>query len=255
MHVHLGPRLERGLSMLRGSQIVADIGSDHGRLAAALLQQGAARRVIACDISALSLEKARALAGRCGLNGRMDFRVADGLGALEPGEADAIVVAGMGGLVMGRILREGEAVARAARRIVLQPQGNAAELRAYLYGNGYAVDAEAIVLDAGRYYQLIQAHSGPPRPLPPGWPPGYWGLGPAALESQAPLFAPLARKLRAGHQKRLDRARRDGMEPPLLLEAIHALDQILNLWEVKDEACGFFKPNGSPGAPGPGDGF
>lgn len=255
MHVHLGPRLERGLTMLRGSQTVADIGSDHGRLAAALLQQGAARRVIACDISAPSLEKAKALAGRCGLTGRMDFRVADGLGALAPGEADAIVIAGMGGLVMGRILREGEAVARAARRIVLQPQGNAAELRAYLYGNGYAVEAEAIALEAGRYYQLIQAHSGPPRPLPPGWPPGYWELGPAAFAGRDPLFAPLAQKIRAGHQKRLDRARRDGMEPPLLTEAIQALDRILDLLEGNDEACGFSKPNGGPGAPGPGDGF
>ena len=97
MYVHLRPRLNRALDMLRGSQTVADIGSDHGRLAVALLQQGAAERVIACDISAPSLEKARALCGRCGLGGRMDFRVADGLGGLHPGEADALVMAGMGG--------------------------------------------------------------------------------------------------------------------------------------------------------------
>ena len=104
MYVHLRPRLSRALDMLRGSQTVADIGSDHGRLAVALLQQGAAERVIACDISAPSLEKARALCSRCGLGGRMDFRVADGLGGLRPGEADALVMAGMGGLVRGRRL-------------------------------------------------------------------------------------------------------------------------------------------------------
>ena len=78
MYVHLRPRLSRALDMLRGSQTVADIGSDHGRLAVALLQQGAAERVIACDISAPSLEKARALCSRCGRGGRMDIRVADG---------------------------------------------------------------------------------------------------------------------------------------------------------------------------------
>ena len=54
MYVHLRPRLSRALDMLRGSQTVADIGSDHGRLAVALLQQGAAERVIACDIRAPS---------------------------------------------------------------------------------------------------------------------------------------------------------------------------------------------------------
>ena len=69
MYVHLRPRLSRALDMLRGSQTVADIGSDHGRLAVALLQQGAAERVIACDICAPSLEKARALCSRCGLGG------------------------------------------------------------------------------------------------------------------------------------------------------------------------------------------
>lgn len=155
MYVHLRPRLSRALDMLRGSQTVADIGSDHGRLAVALLQQGAAERVIACDISAPSLEKARALCSRCGLGGRMDFRVADGLGGLRPGEADALVMAGMGGLVMGRILQEGATVAAAARRILLQPQGNLPELRAFLYENGYCVQDEAIVLDNGRYLSLI----------------------------------------------------------------------------------------------------
>ena len=69
-------------------------------------------------------------------------------------------MAGMGGLVMGRILQEGAAVAAAARRILLQPQGNLPELRAFLYENGYCVQDEAIVLDNGRYYQLILAAKG-----------------------------------------------------------------------------------------------
>ena len=231
MYVHLRPRLSRALDMLRGSQTVADIGSDHGRLAVALLQQGAAERVIACDISAPSLEKARALCSRCGLGGRMDFRVANGLGGLRPGEADALVMAGMGGLVMGRILQEGATVAAAARRILLQPQGNLPELRAFLYENGYCVQDEAIVLDNGRYYQLILAAKGAPAPLPPGWPPGYWELGPVAFAKGEPLLLPLAKKYRAGHQKRLDKALKKGYTPQALVDACQALDTIIEKLE------------------------
>ena len=123
----------------------------------------------------------------------MDFRVADGLEGLRPGETDALVMAGMGGLVMGRILQEGATVAAAARRILLQPQGNLPELRAFLYENGYCVQDEAIVLDNGRYYQLILAAKGAPAPLPPGWPPGYWELGPVAFAKGEPLLLPLAK--------------------------------------------------------------
>ena len=236
MFIHLSPRLRRALQMLRGSSTVADVGSDHGRLAVALLQQGAANRVIASDVSAPSLEKAKALARHCGTLGQMDFRVADGLQALVPGEADAIVMAGMGGLVMRRILEEGEDSARQASRILLQPQGNLPELRTFLYQTGYTIESEGIELDNGRYYQLILAHSGPPAPIPAQWPAGYFELGPAAYIGGEPLLLPLAKKYLAGHEKRLARAQRNGFSPPQLTEAIQALRTIIALLEENHAA-------------------
>ena len=236
MYVHLRPRLARAADMLGHCSVVADIGSDHGRLAVALLQQARASQVIASDISHASLEKARSLSCRCGLEGRIEFRVADGLNALLPGEVDGIIIAGMGGLLMARILQQGDAAARAAKRIVLQPQGNAAELRAFLYENGYNIESEAIEFDNGRYYQLIGIKSGTPRPIPALWPAGYLDLGPVACENNDPLLLPLARKYRAGHHKRLQRARKDGYEPAILLAALEALDTIIALLEDQNEA-------------------
>ena len=61
--VGLTPRLTAALSMLYGSRIVADVGSDHGRLAAALIQRGVCERVIATDVSDASLLKGRQLIG------------------------------------------------------------------------------------------------------------------------------------------------------------------------------------------------
>ena len=59
--VHITPRLHAALEMLTGSDTVADIGCDHGRLTAALLQKQICKMVIASDISEPSLEKARRL--------------------------------------------------------------------------------------------------------------------------------------------------------------------------------------------------
>ncbi|MEA5060179.1 MAG: class I SAM-dependent methyltransferase [Candidatus Pelethousia sp.] len=231
MHVHLRPRLAQAADMLGASAVVADIGSDHGRLAVALLQRGVAQRVIASDVSGQSLKKAEALALHCQVAQQMDFRVGDGLSTVSPREADAIIMAGMGGLLMVRLLREGEKTARAAERIVLQPQGNAAELRRFLYENAYCILEEAIVLDSGRYYQFICAKSGRPRPLPAGWPKDYLELGPVAYEKGDSLLLPLARKYKAGHEKRLARARQGGFEPTLLLQALGALDTIIAMLE------------------------
>ena len=100
-YVHLTPRLRCALSMLNGSGIVADIGCDHGRLTAALLQQHACEQVIAADISEPSLEKAKQLLFHIGLNDRVSFRLGNGLDVLDRSEnVDAIALLGMGGTLM-----------------------------------------------------------------------------------------------------------------------------------------------------------
>ena len=62
--VNLTPRMSAALEMLYGYKTVADIGCDHGRLTAALLQNRYCEYVIASDISEPSLEKAKALIDR-----------------------------------------------------------------------------------------------------------------------------------------------------------------------------------------------
>ena len=102
--VNITPRLRAALEMLVGFDTVADIGCDHGRLTAALLQKQICRRVIASDVSGPSLDKARSLIEHIGLSDRVSFREGDGCSVLLPGECDAIALLGMGGTLMVRIL-------------------------------------------------------------------------------------------------------------------------------------------------------
>lgn len=207
-----------------------DVGSDHGRLAAAMLLSGRAKTVLASDISAESLEKARALASSLGLDG-MRFAVADGLDAvsfLPEGQSYSLAICGMGGeVIAGMIARGGEASKR-ARCIVMQPMGGERELRAFLYGSGYAISDEDVTLDAGRYYQLIRAsYTGKAETLPEG---ALAEFGALAYEKRIGAQLELIKKKYASRASRLKRAHDAGRTPEALKEDVDALERLIKEW-------------------------
>ena len=153
----LSPRLEAVFGLLPTSGTAADIGTDHGKLAASLLLSGKAHRVIATDISPNSLAKTRQL---CEVNGwSIECRQGDGLHALQEGEADCAAIAGIGGLQIIRILQECETVAR-GMTLVLQPMQKIAALRAFVRQNGYTIENEDVAWDQGRVYAALRVVNG-----------------------------------------------------------------------------------------------
>lgn len=190
--IHLRPRLAAAARLVGSADTFADIGCDHGRLSVSLLQTNAVSHVVASDISAASLEKARALAQYVGVAGRMETRCAGGLSALQEKEADVLAICGMGGALIAQILSEAAIPLMGAEKAVLQPMRGIEELRAYLYTAGFRIKEDVIVYDAGRYYQVFSVIPGQDA-LPPGWPQGFFSLGPRAMGEE--LFLPLAQKM------------------------------------------------------------
>lgn len=84
--------------------VLADVGCDHGFLAICFVQTKRAERAIAMDVRPGPLERAREHVERYGCGDRIALRLSDGLEALNPGEADAILIAGMGGGTILHIL-------------------------------------------------------------------------------------------------------------------------------------------------------
>lgn len=156
----LGPRLRAIADLVPGDcRCLADVGTDHGYLPAALLREGRVERAVAADVGALPLEHARRTARSCGLSERMDFRLGDGLEVLSPGEADVIVIAGMGGDTITGILAAAP-WSRDGPLLLLQPMSRAQELRRWLPAHGYAVRAERLVQDRGVLYPILTAAGG-----------------------------------------------------------------------------------------------
>lgn len=154
------PRLRAIAALVpEGCACLADIGTDHGYIPVSLLLEGKIRRAIAADIGAQPLDRARHTAGQYGVTGKIDFRLGDGLTVLEPGEADVIVIAGMGGDLITEILAAAP-WSRAGPLLLLQPMSKAEVLRAWLPENGYMVSAERLVQDKGVLYPILTVRGG-----------------------------------------------------------------------------------------------
>ncbi len=158
--LELGPRLRAIADLVPPDcRCLADIGTDHGYVPAALLLAGRVGRAVAADVGALPLDHARRTAARCGVEDRMDLRLGDGLSVLSPGEADVIVIAGMGGDTIAGILAAAP-WSRDGPLLLLQPMSRACELRRWLPERGYAVRAETLVQDKGVLYPILSAAGG-----------------------------------------------------------------------------------------------
>ncbi len=136
---------------------MADIGTDHGYLPIALVNNGKCKKAIACDISAPSLKKAEKNSRLQGVP--LDCRVSDGLSELGKDEADCIVIAGMGGILISEILERGTDKITDAT-LLLQPMTAIKELREYLCKNGFLILKEDMVFQEEKLYHMLIAKIG-----------------------------------------------------------------------------------------------
>ena len=154
--VKLSKRMKAVASMVTKGNIVADVGTDHGYVPIALISQGKIPEAIALDINKGPLERANEHIKLHGLQDKIQTRLSDGVAAISVGEADSIVIAGMGGELVIHILSDGEEVCRNARELILQPQSDIDKVRAYLRERKYKIVDEDMILEEGKYYPMIK---------------------------------------------------------------------------------------------------
>lgn len=155
--VILPRRLRAAADMVEKGSVVCDVGCDHGFVPIYLVENGISKRAIATDVNRGPLRAAEEHIRERALEHYIETRQSDGLAALKKGEADTLICAGMGGLLMRRILEEGEETARSMKALILLPQSGIMELREYLRNGGYLIAGENMILEDGKYYTIIKA--------------------------------------------------------------------------------------------------
>lgn len=148
--IKLSERLAAIAEYVLEGETVADIGTDHGLLPIFLLLERISPKVVLCDIKKGPLEKARANLHIYAPEIRADLRLGGGLGPLEKGEVDTVIIAGMGGLMITKILEADPVKTRSFRKFILQPRNGRDKLRIWLYNQGYTIVKERLVRE-GNY--------------------------------------------------------------------------------------------------------
>ena len=153
----MNKRLETIADMVQNGRGLIDVGTDHGYLPVWLARRGYTGFLYASDINASPLASARKTAREALVEDRIEFLLCDGLDGCPPEKIDTIVIAGMGGDLICRILDRAEWCLNEAYTLILQPMTKAEVLRYWLVNNGFSLLEERIVRDGGKLYQVIRS--------------------------------------------------------------------------------------------------
>lgn len=153
--IELSKRMQSVADMIQPCDAIGDIGCDHAFVSIYLVEQHRAKRVIASDVRRGPITIAKRNIEAMNLSDQIEIRMGDGLDTIVPGEVNAVVLAGMGGMLMIDILERGEEVVTRCDQLVLQPQSDIEKVRRYLAEKGYYLADEQMLIDAGKYYNLL----------------------------------------------------------------------------------------------------
>ena len=151
----LSVRLKTIAKLVQKNSKVCDVGTDHGYLAIYLKGEGIAQSVIATDLNEKPLKRAQENIARAGVSG-ISLRLCDGLMGVKPGEADTVIIAGMGGEVIAGILEKGAHIVNDSNvTLIMQPTTSPEILREFLCKKGFLIKSETPVFENGKLYSVM----------------------------------------------------------------------------------------------------
>lgn len=159
-NVQLSRRLKTIADMVTEGNRLVDVGCDHGYLPVYLMLNHKISGAIATDVGKGPLARAQEHIEKYGMNQYIETRLCDGLKGVHAGEGDTLVIAGMGGPLMERILTEGAHALPEFQELILQPQSDIPHFRHFLMENGFRIIQEEMVLEDGKYYPMMKAIPG-----------------------------------------------------------------------------------------------
>lgn len=154
----LDGRLSVCADFVRHDSRLADIGTDHALLPVWLLLNNKIKSAVACDINELPLNSGRECVEKYSLTDKVDLRLSDGLTNVKEDEADDIVIAGMGGELIVKILDDCKWIKSTDKHLILQPMTKYEKLTEYLYNNGFEIDCQKACYADKKYYTVMSVY-------------------------------------------------------------------------------------------------
>lgn len=155
--MELSKRLQTIASFVTDGYRLADIGTDHGYIPIYLTKKGRCPRAFAMDLNPQPLKRAKQHILEEHAQEQVQCILSDGLNQLPKGEVDSIVIAGMGGDLMMRILENGWDKLFDVKELILSPQSHWEKVRHFLHDRNFRILREAFLEEDGKYYVVLRA--------------------------------------------------------------------------------------------------
>lgn len=139
---------------------VADIGCDHAHTSIYLVKHKISNHIIAMDVNKGPLERAKENIKKYQCEAFIEIRLSDGAKELKVDEVDSLLISGMGGALIIRILEDSKEVVHSLTEMILQPQSEIKEVRKYLHSIGFSIIDEDMLTEDGKHYTAIYAKKG-----------------------------------------------------------------------------------------------
>lgn len=158
--VTVSKRMEEVISLVSKGKRVADIGTDHGYVAIALVERKIAPFVVAMDVRKGPLSRAKENIEKYGFTKEIDIRLSDGLEQLKIGEIDTFLIAGMGSELITNILQRGSEIVHSVDEFIVQPQSEIYKVRKKIHTLGFRIEQEKMLVEDDKYYTMMKAVRG-----------------------------------------------------------------------------------------------
>ena len=137
--MELSNRLETIASFVTEGYVVADIGTDHGYIPIYLTSNGNCPRAYAMDVNKEPLSRAKTHIEEENAGEVVSCILSDGLHELPQDDVDSIVIAGMGGDLVVRILEQDFDKLANVKELILSPQSHLERVRHFLNNHGFRI--------------------------------------------------------------------------------------------------------------------
>lgn len=186
--MELSKRMYAVASLVTTGNRIVDIGTDHAYIPIFLIQEQRIPSAIAMDVNEGPLMRAEEHIQEYALEDRIETRLSDGFRKLKVGEADSAIIAGMGGNLVMRILKEHWNITCSLKECILQPQSEIAKVRAFLLEEGFLFIEEDMVLDDEKYYPMMKVVPPSQKRNTESWTETQLRFGKLLLEKQHPVL-------------------------------------------------------------------
>lgn len=177
LNLKLSDRLETLISMVPSSDLVLDVGCDHGYAAMEVIQRKISQYALASDLRPGPLSAAQQHISEAGLTDRIKTECCSGIPKdFEKQFRELIsfhqqktkvtcLIAGMGGILMRDILMDGKEQLDCINTFLFSPQSDLKLFRKSCQSLGLAITDEEMVEEDGKFYVIIRADHSTEQPM------------------------------------------------------------------------------------------